>query len=174
MEPNELVEALREEEKHQEEQEATFGGTGLNIVYIGDKPEKRIDYKGRKFVFRQSTPADVPPVVAEYLLDNFPHMFAMPEEAKRKTAQVEEAERQRQIIADYRRRQELAKQQADTAANSFVVKIGNDDIDLAKLNSYQLRELAEENGVNTYSLSPNPNDMRRYLVDHFNQRNMQV
>ncbi|AOR59555.1 hypothetical protein [Pectobacterium parmentieri] len=174
MEAHELVEALREEEKHQEEQETTFGGTDLRIVYIGDKPEKRIDYKGRKFLFRQSTPSDVPPVVAGYLLDNFPQMFATPENAKRKAVQVEEAERQRQIIADYRRQQALAQEQADAVANSFVVKIGNDAIDLAKLTSHQLRELAEENGVNPYSLPPNPNDMRRYLVDHFNQRKVQA
>ncbi|TYL44060.1 hypothetical protein [Dickeya sp. ws52] len=174
MEPHELAESLRKEDEWKEEQAATFGGTDLKIVYIGGKPEKRVDYRGRSFLFLQSVPTDIPPVVAGYLLDSFPGIFATPEEARHKAAQVAEAEHQRQITAENRRQQERAQQQADAEASSLVVKIGNDDVDLAKLTSYQLRELAEENGVNPYSLPPQPSDMRRYLVDRFNQRKMQA
>ncbi|WP_027713385.1 hypothetical protein [Dickeya chrysanthemi] len=174
MEPHELAESLRKEDEWKEEQAATFGGTDLEIVYIGGKPEKRVDYRGRKFLFLQLVPTDIPPVVARYLLDSFPNIFATPEEARRKAAQVEEAERHRQITAENRRQQERAQQQADAEASSFVVKIGNDDVDLAKLTSYRLRELAQENDINPYSLPSQPSDMRRYLVDHFNQRKMQA
>lgn len=110
----------------------------IAVAYIGPKDKKRDTITGSRLIFPRLTPVDVESAIAHRLLD-FPTVFVKAEvlESVLK-ANADSAEDQAE--AD---RLEQARLAALAAENSFVVKIGNDEIDLAKLTAVQLATLIE-------------------------------
>lgn len=89
-------------------------------------------------VFPRHKPVDVESAIAHQLLD-FPTVFIRHDELEstlnlQQASEQEHAELAAQLI-------EQAKLEA--AKNSFVLKIGGDDVDIAKLTSVQLATLVE-------------------------------
>ncbi|RLM26504.1 hypothetical protein BIY29_05445 [Brenneria alni] len=110
----------------------------ISVVYIGPKDKKRDTLTGSRLVFPRLQPVDVESAIAHQLLD-FPTVFVRASEVESVLEQKADSEEAKaRAEAD-----ELARLQALAAASSFVVKIGNDDIDLAKLTSVQLATLVE-------------------------------
>lgn len=110
----------------------------IPVIYIGPKDKKRDTITGSRLVFPRLEPVDVETAIAHRLLE-FPTVFikadqleSVLEQKGNETAQREEAEHLEQL--------RLA---TEAAANSFVVRIGGDDIDLAKLTAVQLATLIE-------------------------------
>ncbi|AOR58825.1 hypothetical protein [Pectobacterium parmentieri] len=110
----------------------------ISVVYIGDKDKKRDTVTGSRLIFPRLKPVSVESGVAHQLLE-FPTVWVREDLVKSVLAQSEEDEALKVQLAA----EALARQQAEAAANSWVVKIGNDDVDLAKLTSVQLATLVE-------------------------------
>lgn len=110
----------------------------IAVVYIGPKEKKRDTITGSRLVFPRHKPVDVESAIAHQLLD-FPTVFIRHDELEstlnlQQASEQEHAELTAQLI-------EQAKLEA--AKNSFVLKIGGDDVDIAKLTSVQLATLVE-------------------------------
>ncbi|CAI0694830.1 Uncharacterised protein [Serratia fonticola] len=110
----------------------------IPVIYIGPKDKKRDTITGSRLVFPRLEPVDVETAIAHRLLE-FPTVFikagqleSVLEQKGNETALREEAEQLAQL--------RLA---TEAAANSFVVRIGNDEIDLAKMTAVQLATLVE-------------------------------
>ncbi|HFI1930232.1 TPA: hypothetical protein ACGPMY_000566 [Yersinia enterocolitica] len=110
----------------------------IAVVYIGLKEKKRDTITGSRLVFPRHKPVEVESAIAHQLLD-FPTVFIRHDELEstlnlQQAAEQEHAELAAQLI-------EQAKLEAEK--NSFVLKIGSDEIDIAKLTSVQLATLVE-------------------------------
>ncbi|MFQ6256856.1 hypothetical protein ACLMPK_04995 [Yersinia enterocolitica] len=110
----------------------------IAVVYIGLKEKKRDTITGSRLVFPRHKPVDVESAIAHQLLD-FPTVFIRHDELEstlnlQQASEQEHAELAAQLI-------EQAKLEA--AKNSFVLKIGGDEVDIAKLTSVQLATLVE-------------------------------
>ncbi|MBW5847683.1 hypothetical protein [Yersinia enterocolitica] len=110
----------------------------IAVVYIGLKEKKRDTITGSRLVFPRHKPVEVESAIAHQLLD-FPTVFIRHDELEstlnlQQASEQEHAELTAQLI-------EQAKLEA--AKNSFVLKIGGDDVDIAKLTSVQLATLVE-------------------------------
>ncbi|HHL2712672.1 TPA: hypothetical protein ACQ39K_004288 [Yersinia enterocolitica] len=110
----------------------------IAVVYIGPKEKKRDTITGSRLVFPRHKPVEVESAIAHQLLD-FPTVFIRHDELEstlnlQQAAEQEHAELAAQLI-------EQAKLEA--AKNSFVLKIGGDEVDIAKLTSVQLATLVE-------------------------------
>ncbi|EKN5127030.1 hypothetical protein DYG66_05430 [Yersinia enterocolitica] len=110
----------------------------IAVVYIGPKEKKRDTITGSRLVFPRHKPVDVESAIAHQLLD-FPTVFIRHDELEstlnlQQASEQEHAELTAQLI-------EQAK--LEVAKNSFVLKIGGDDVDIAKLTSVQLATLVE-------------------------------
>ncbi|HDU2650376.1 TPA: hypothetical protein U2R98_000564 [Yersinia enterocolitica] len=110
----------------------------IAVVYIGPKEKKRDTITGSRLVFPRHKPVDVESAIAHQLLD-FPTVFIRHDELEstlnlQQAAEQEHAELAAQLI-------EQAKLEAEK--NSFVLKIGGDEVDIAKLTSVQLATLVE-------------------------------
>lgn len=110
----------------------------IAVVYIGPKEKKRDTITGSRLVFPRHKPVDVESAIAHQLLD-FPTVFIRHDELEstlnlQQASEQEHAELAAQLI-------EQAKLEA--AKNSFVLKIGGGDVDIAKLTSVQLATLVE-------------------------------
>ncbi|EPE4190558.1 hypothetical protein ACSILO_002855 [Yersinia enterocolitica] len=110
----------------------------IAVVYIGLKEKKRDTITGSRLVFPRHKPVDVESAIAHQLLD-FPTVFIRHDELEstlslQQAAEQEHAELAAQLI-------EQAKLEAEK--NSFVLKIGGDEVDIAKLTSVQLATLVE-------------------------------
>lgn len=110
----------------------------IPVIYIGPKDKKRDTITGSRLVFPRLEPVDVETAIAHRLLE-FPTVFikadqleSVLEQKGNEDALREEAEQLAQL--------RLA---TEAAANSFVVRIGGDDIDLAKLTAVQLATFVE-------------------------------
>ncbi|MGT3279325.1 hypothetical protein [Yersinia enterocolitica] len=110
----------------------------IAVVYIGPKEKKRDTITGSRLVFPRHKPVDVESAIAHQLLD-FPTVFIRHDELEstlnlQQASEQEHADLAAQLI-------EQAKLEA--AKNSFVLKIGGGDVDIAKLTSVQLATLVE-------------------------------
>ncbi|HDL7338652.1 TPA: hypothetical protein PXN07_003956 [Yersinia enterocolitica] len=110
----------------------------IAVVYIGLKEKKRDTITGSRLVFPRHKPVEVESAIAHQLLD-FPTVFIRHDELEstlnlQQASEQEHAELAAQLI-------EQAKLEA--AKNSFVLKIGADEVDIAKLTSVQLATLVE-------------------------------
>ncbi|EOI6423803.1 hypothetical protein ACMU9U_000662 [Yersinia enterocolitica] len=110
----------------------------IAVVYIGLKEKKRDTITGSRLVFPRHKPVDVESAIAHQLLD-FPTVFIRHDELEstlnlQQASEQEHAELAAQLI-------EQAKLEA--VKNSFVLKIGGDEVDIAKLTSVQLATLVE-------------------------------
>ncbi|HDM8092978.1 TPA: hypothetical protein PXN44_003858 [Yersinia enterocolitica] len=110
----------------------------IAVVYIGPKEKKRDTITGSRLVFPRHKPVDVESAIAHQLLD-FPTVFIRHDELEstlnlQQASEQEHAELAAKLI-------EQAKLEA--AKNSFVLKVGCDDVDIAKLTSVQLATLVE-------------------------------
>ncbi|HEN3643542.1 TPA: hypothetical protein U5E29_003841 [Yersinia enterocolitica] len=110
----------------------------IAVVYIGLKEKKRDTITGSRLVFPRHKPVEVESAIAHQLLD-FPTVFIRHDELEstlnlQQASEQEHAELAAQLI-------EQAKLEA--AKNSFVLKIGSDEVDIAKLTSVQLATLVE-------------------------------
>lgn len=110
----------------------------IPVIYIGPKDKKRDTITGSRLVFPRLEPVDVETAIAHRLLE-FPTVFI-------KAGQLESVLEQKGNEAALREKAEQLEQlrlDTEAAANSFVVRIGGDDIDLAKLTAVQLATLVE-------------------------------
>ncbi|EPB8093354.1 hypothetical protein ACRSR8_003963 [Yersinia enterocolitica] len=110
----------------------------IAVVYIGLKEKKRDTITGSRLVFPRNKPVEVESAIAHQLLD-FPTVFIRHDELEstlnlQQASEQEHAELAAQLI-------EQAKLEAEK--NSFVLKIGGDEVDIAKLTSVQLATLVE-------------------------------
>ncbi|CRY60441.1 Uncharacterised protein [Yersinia kristensenii] len=110
----------------------------IAVVYIGPKEKKRDTITGSRLVFPRHKPVDVESAIAHQLLD-FPTVFIRHDELEstlnlQQASEQEHAELTAQLI-------EQAKLEA--AKNSFVLKMGSYEVDIAKLTSVQLATLVE-------------------------------
>ncbi|HHH1924207.1 TPA: hypothetical protein ACPZT9_000403 [Yersinia enterocolitica] len=115
----------------------------IAVVYIGPKEKKRDTITGSRLVFPRHKPVDVESAIAHQLLD-FPTVFIRHDELEstlnlQQASEQEHADLAAQLI-------EQAKLEA--VKNSFVLKIGGDDVDIAKLTSVQLATLVESEDLN--------------------------
>jgi hypothetical protein len=110
----------------------------IAVAYIGPKDKKRDTITGSRLVFPRFTPVDVESAIAHRLLD-YPTVFVKADFLETvMQAKANAAENQAEV-----ERLEQARLAALAAENSFVVKIGNDEVDLAKLTAVQLATLIE-------------------------------
>lgn len=110
----------------------------IPVIYIGPKDKKRDTITGSRLVFPRLEPVDVETAIAHRLLE-FPTVFI-------KAGQLESVLEQKGNEAALREKAEQLEQlrlATEAAANSFVVRIGGDDIDLAKMTAVQLATLVE-------------------------------
>ncbi|HDL7752899.1 hypothetical protein AB8884_03240 [Yersinia enterocolitica] len=110
----------------------------IAVVYIGLKEKKRDTITGSRLVFPRHKPVEVESAIAHQLLD-FPTVFIRHDELEstlnlQQASEQEHAELAAQLI-------EQAKLEAEK--NSFVLKVGGDEVDIAKLTSVQLATLVE-------------------------------
>jgi hypothetical protein len=110
----------------------------IAVAYIGPKDKKRDTITGSRLIFPRLTPVDVESAIAHRLLD-FPTVFVKAE-ALESVLKANADSAADQAEAD---RLEQTRLAVLAAENSFVVKIGNDEIDLAKLTAVQLATLIE-------------------------------
>lgn len=110
----------------------------IAVVYIGPKDKKRDTITGSRLVFPRHKPVEVESAIAHQLLD-FPTVFIRHDELE-STLNLQQASDQEN--AERAGRLE-AQAQLEAAKNSFVLKIGGDDVDIAKLTSVQLATLVE-------------------------------
>lgn len=115
----------------------------IAVVYIGPKEKKRDTITGSRLVFPHHKPVEVESAIAHQLLD-FPTVFIRHDELEsrlnlQQASEQEHAELEALLI-------EQAKLEA--MKNSFVLKIGSDEVDIAKLTSVQLATLVESEDLN--------------------------
>ncbi|MBP2845431.1 hypothetical protein J8655_08075 [Dickeya oryzae] len=110
----------------------------ISIVYIGSKDKKRDTITNSRLVFPRLVPVDVDSAIAHQLLA-FPTVWVRESDAGAVLKQHEEEE----ALKTARMAEELARLQAEADANSWVVTVANDDVDLAKLTTVQLKTLVE-------------------------------
>ncbi|HEN3610700.1 TPA: hypothetical protein U5E44_003960 [Yersinia enterocolitica] len=115
----------------------------IAVVYIGLKEKKRDTITGSRLVFPRHKPVEVESAIAHQLLD-FPTVFIRYDELEdalnlQQTSEQEHAELAAHLI-------EQAK--LEEAKNSFVLKVGGDEVDIAKLTSVQLATLVESEDLN--------------------------
>ncbi|SLM63497.1 MULTISPECIES: hypothetical protein [Dickeya] len=110
----------------------------ISLVYIGSKDKKRDTITNSRLIFPRLVPVDVDSAIAHQLLA-FPTVWVRESDAGAVLKQHEEEE----ALKTARMAEELARLQAEADANSWVVTVGNDDVDLAKLTTVQLKTLVE-------------------------------
>ncbi|PWC10544.1 hypothetical protein [Brenneria corticis] len=110
----------------------------ISITYIGGKKQKRDTVTGSRLIFPRLKPVDVDSDIAHQLLA-FPTVWVESASAEAALNQQASDEEAKAALAA----EELARLQAEAAANSWVVKIGDEEVDLAKLTSAQLATLVE-------------------------------
>lgn len=110
----------------------------ISITYIGGKKQKRDTVTGSRLIFPRLKPVDVDSDIAHQLLA-FPSVWVESARADAALNQQASDEEAKAALAAA----ELARLQAEAAANSWVVTIGGEDVDLAKLTSAQLATLVE-------------------------------
>lgn len=164
-----VLESLRQEEEFADEYQRIFGGADEDVVYIGDKPKKTINYMGRSFTLFMLSPTPVPAAVADYLL-GFKGLFSTVGDMNREKTLSRQAKQHHELITESQSLAEQLYEQQQEELRRTTVRIGNDEIDLAKLTSARMRDLAEENGINPYLLPSAPADMRTYLINHFKRQ----
>lgn len=164
-----VLESLRQEEEFADEYQRIFGGADEDVVYIGDKPKKVINYKSGKFTFFRLTPIPVPAAVATYLL-GFKGVFSSVSEMKAELECSRQVKQHSELIGESQRLVAEQHRQQQEERQRTTVRIGSDEIDLAKMTSARMRDLAEENGINPYLLPSAPADMRTYLINHFKRQ----
>lgn len=108
------------------------------LVYIGSKEKKCDTITNSRLIFPRLVPVDVDSAIAHQLLA-FPTVWVRESDAGAALKQHEEEE----ALKTARMAEELARLQAEAEANSWVVAVGNDDVDLAKLTTVQLKTLVE-------------------------------
>ncbi|ENA1773816.1 hypothetical protein ABF237_002497 [Yersinia ruckeri] len=112
--------------------------TKIAVVYIGPKEKKRDTITGSRLVFPRLKPVEVESAIAHQLLD-FPTVFVRHDELEK----LLEAKQQSVLDRAYQLALEEDGLRQQTALNSFVVKVGSDEVDLAKMTSVQLATLVE-------------------------------
>lgn len=163
------LEFSRQEEEFAAEQQRIFGGADKDMVYIGDKPKKIINYNGRSFTFFRLAPSPVPTAVAAYLL-GFKGVFSSVGEMKAELERSQQVKQHRELTGESQRLAAQQHRQQQEGRQRTTVRIGSGEIDLSKMTSARMRDLAEENGINPYLLPLAPADMRIYLIDHFKRQ----
>ncbi|MBH2809252.1 hypothetical protein I5L21_01495 [Serratia liquefaciens] len=161
-----VLESLRQEEEFADEHQRTFGGADEDVVYIGDKPKKTINYMGRSFTLYMLAPTPVPAAVADYLL-GFKGLFSTVGEMNREITLSRQAKQHHELTTESQSLAEQLYEQQQEELRRTTVRIGNDEIDLAKLTSVQMRDVAEDNGINLHFLPSAPAEMRTYLINYF-------
>ncbi|HIF6165139.1 MULTISPECIES: hypothetical protein [Vibrio harveyi group] len=103
------------------------------IVFIGNKPLKRVNRFGRDYLFLKGEPTAVPEQVAYNLLQ-IPSIFALPEQA----SSVIEKMAEEQEIKE--RSKKMAEEQAEKAAkaNTWKVRIDGEVLNISKYPKGQL------------------------------------
>lgn len=112
--------------------------TKIAVVYIGPKEKKRDTITGSRLVFPRLKPVEVESAIAHQLLD-FPTVFVRHDELEK----LLEAKQQSVLDRAYQLALEEDGLRQQKALNSFVVKVGSDEVDLAKMTSVQLATLVE-------------------------------
>ncbi|HDL7313810.1 TPA: hypothetical protein PXN27_000569 [Yersinia enterocolitica] len=110
----------------------------IAVVYIGLKEKKRDTITGSRLVFPRHKPVDVESAIAHQLLD-FPTVFIRYDELESTLNLQQASEQEHAELAA----QLIAQAKLEAAKNSFVLKIGGGDVDIAKLTSVQLATLVE-------------------------------
>ncbi|EKN5979322.1 hypothetical protein ACY3SZ_004189 [Yersinia enterocolitica] len=110
----------------------------IAVVYIGPKEKKRDTITGSRLVFPRHKPVDVESAIAHQLLD-FPTVFIRHDELESTLNLQQASEQEHADLAA----QLIAQAKLEAAKNSFVLKIGSDEVDIAKLTSVQLATLVE-------------------------------
>ncbi|WP_099062415.1 hypothetical protein [Serratia sp. BW106] len=110
----------------------------IAVAYIGPKDKKRDTITGSRLVFPRFAPVDVESAIAHRLLD-YPTVFIKADRLE-SVLKANADSASEQAEAERLEHECLA---ALAAENSFVVKIGNDEVDLAKLTAVQLATLVE-------------------------------
>ncbi|WP_145559317.1 hypothetical protein [Yersinia bercovieri] len=110
----------------------------IAVVYIGLKEKKRDTITGSRLVFPRHKPVEVESAIAHQLLD-FPTVFIRHDELESRLNLQQASEQQHAELAA----QLIEQTKLEAAKNSFVLKIGGDDVDIAKLTSVQLATLVE-------------------------------
>ncbi|HHL2730389.1 TPA: hypothetical protein ACQ4J9_003066 [Yersinia enterocolitica] len=110
----------------------------IAVVYIGPKEKKRDTITGSRLVFPRHKPVEVESAIAHQLLD-FPTVFIRHDELESTLNLQQASEQEHADLAA----QLIAQAKLEAAKNSFVLKIGSDEVDIAKLTSVQLATLVE-------------------------------
>ncbi len=110
----------------------------IAVVYIGPKEKKRDTVTGSRLIFPRHEPVEIDGAMAYQLLE-YPTVFVRQEALKDVLAkQVEQAKARAEHEANLL---ELAAR--DAQENSFVLMVGDAEMDIAKLTSVQLATLIE-------------------------------
>lgn len=110
----------------------------ISIAYIGDKPFKKDTITGSLLIFPQNKPVEVEADIA-YMLLQYPKVWVREE-------QVELIQTELKTKADDKAQQEREHQTqlaAEAYANSMVVELAGQSIDLSKMTSVKLATLIE-------------------------------
>ncbi|QKJ16223.1 hypothetical protein [Yersinia kristensenii] len=110
----------------------------IAVVYIGLKEKKRDTITGSRLVFPRHKPVEVESAIAHQLLD-FPTVFIRHDELEDALNLQQASEQKHAELAAHL----IEQAKLEAAKNSFVLKIGGDDVDIAKLTSVQLATLVE-------------------------------
>ncbi|MGL4486144.1 MAG: hypothetical protein ACRCUG_03945 [Yersinia sp. (in: enterobacteria)] len=110
----------------------------IAVVYIGPKEKKRDTVTGSRLIFPRYEPVEVEKILAYQLLD-FPTVFIRHDELESALNLQQASEKKHAELAAHR----LALAELEAMKNSFVLKIGSDEVDIAKLTSVQLATLVE-------------------------------
>lgn len=110
----------------------------IAVVYIGLKEKKRDTITGSRLVFPRHKPVEVESAIAHQLLD-FPTVFIRHDELEDALNLQQASEQEHAELAAHF----IEQAKLEAAKNSFVLKIGGDDVDIAKLTSVQLATLVE-------------------------------
>ncbi|MEQ9721285.1 hypothetical protein ABQG65_08820 [Yersinia alsatica] len=110
----------------------------IAVVYIGPKEKKRDTVTGSRLIFPRHEAVEVEGSIAHQLLD-FPSVFIRYEElegmlAREKAAELELAEYDAALVV---------QAELEALQHSFVLNMGETDVDIAKLTSIQLATLVE-------------------------------
>lgn len=110
----------------------------INVVYIGDKPQKRIVQMGKKLLFPQGMPVAIDDEIAYNLLD-YTDVFATEENAKERLEEIKS-----KAAAEDKRKADIAKQKEKEAADlSWLVIVDDEEKDISKYTSAKLKTIIE-------------------------------
>lgn len=139
----------------------------IAVVYIGPKDKKRDTITGSRLVFPRLEPVDVESAIAHRLLE-FPTVFIKEEQLKPTLKQLDNEATMRQEAEQL----ELQRLTEQAAVRSFVVRIGSDDIDLAKMTAVQLATLVEAEELPSLTKGPQEkvDDFRIRVRDAINAK----